>query len=139
MITTRPSKLDHNEDGWIIDAGVCDDDGIGPTPTPPTRRGPGTTPPTQRGNSVIGSLNRPNINPIVKGQIPLVMVHCHDNDRVRPFDSTTVEGIIAEFDEANVTCALIEPIFRIDCLAAKYEEIALTLDNTGDQGIVKSA
>lgn len=131
MITILPNQGDPQSDGWIVDVGVCDDEDD-PEPEPePT--------PDDTDDDDGGDFDDVDFNPIFSDDIPLIMVHCHDNDRAEPFNPDTVERMIAEIERTSDDCAQLDKGFRIDCLAAKYEEIALSLPNSGDQKIVKSA
>ncbi len=141
--TVAPNRSGPLQDGWIIDAGVCDDDEPETsTIDPPVEEPPEPPePPSPIGGSPVNFFLAPIVhsNPTPAEATPLIMVDCHDNDRTEPFLPDTVEDIIADLEEANVECAHLDRGFRIDCLAARYEKIALSLAITGDQRIVKSA
>jgi len=151
-----PNRSGPLQDGWIIDAGVCDDDDSEvSTSEPPEEQPPEppeppepTEPTDPPGSGGLGGSDLVmdfapfiyvNHDPTTSQATPLITVDCHDNDRTEPFLPDTVEAIIADLEEANVECAHLDRGFRIDCLAARYEKIALSLAITGDQRIVKSA
>ncbi|MEP2503171.1 MAG: hypothetical protein ABJH85_00370 [Paracoccaceae bacterium] len=156
MMVRQANRIDLQRGGMITEAGACDHNHPNPPNSkPPTKTAPAkshpapsnnnnngknTSPPLNNpGSSINYTLSNADYSPGIADDNSLITVDCHDNDRSVPFDRDTAEGIAAEVEMINVECAQLDPRFQIDCLAAKYERIALLLPNTGDQRIIKSS